>query len=106
MSCNVWTPDVCHYMQAWVSPWQVAHVLSIISTIEDNMPEVDPLLPEQPGAQQQPAQGPASRSTSSAQPLNTQLRVTLTADIPILNVLCLVRPGGLSSCLGCPRNPL
>ena len=75
-----------------MSPWQVAHVLSIISTIKDNMPDVDPLLPEAERGQQ------AAARPAPATALNTQLRVTLTLEIPILNVLCLVRaeaPGTL-----------
>ena len=40
--------------QAWVSPWQVAHVLSIIATVKENMPQVDEVLPEAQQRQVQP----------------------------------------------------
>lgn len=30
-------------MQAWVSPWQVAHVLSIIKAVHEAIPPVDPI---------------------------------------------------------------
>ena len=79
-------------MQAWLSPWQVAHLLSIISTIKESMPEVGDVLPPEPA----PGEESASRNTSNA--LNTQLRVTATLEIPILSVLCLVRATDSAFC--------
>ena len=84
--CNTDLPvdiSVCLCLQAWVSPWQVAHVLSIIATIKKNMPDVDPLMPEAEG-------GATPAAAKPATVLNTQLRVTATIEVPILNILCLV----------------
>ena len=74
-------------MQVWLSPWQVAHLLSIVHMVKENVPQVDPLLPD-----------PASDPLESSEPrghkppsLTTQLRVTGVFEVPLLVVLCLVR---------------
>ncbi|KAK9815754.1 hypothetical protein WJX72_009012 [[Myrmecia] bisecta] len=67
----------------WVSPWQVAHVLSILRAVKDVAPNT--LLtspPEQPAA---PV--PSGQGTSA---LKTQLRFSLSMEIPLITALCLV----------------
>ena len=71
----------------WLSPWQVAHLLSIVHMVKENVPQVDPLLPD-----------PSTDLTDSVEPrghkppsLTTQLRVTGVFEVPLLVVLCLVR---------------
>ena len=78
---------ICCAAQVWLSPWQVAHLLSIVHMVKENVPRVDPLLPD-----------PSTDLSDSAEPrghkppsLTTQLRVTGVFEVPLLVVLCLVR---------------
>lgn len=79
--------------QIWLSPWQVAHVLSIVSFVESTLHRV---IGPEPGL---PPTTPISLATPGDQALptglaasamKTQLRLTLSAEIPLISVLCLV----------------
>ena len=70
-------------MQIWVSPWQVAHVLSILEVLKQDLPS---------GAAKGGAQassGPAAGTGTSA--MRMQLRIRFSLEIPLISAMCLVR---------------
>ena len=81
-------------MQVWLSPWQVSHVLSIVSFVESTLHRV--IRPEPGPPPTTPlslAAAPADQAVPTglaASAMKTQLRLTLSAEIPLISVLCLV----------------
>ena len=81
-------------MQVWLSPWQVSHVLSIVSFVESTLHRV--IGPEPGGPPTTPmslAVAPADQAVPTglaASAMKTQLRLTLSAEISLISVLCLV----------------
>ena len=69
-------------VQAWVSPWQVAHVLSIVKAVYEAIPPVDPIweVGRQKAAEAQPA----------TDAMKTQLRVAFGLELPLISVMCSV----------------
>ena len=59
-------------------------MLSIVHMVQENVPQVDPLLPEASSDSDPRGQKPP--------PLTTQLRITGVLEVPLVMVLCLVRP--------------
>lgn len=81
-------------LQVWLSPWQVSHVLSIVSFVESTLHRVigpEPGVP--PATPISMAATPADQAVPTglaASAMKTQLRLTLSAEIPLISVLCLV----------------
>ena len=82
------------FLQVWLSPWQVSHVLSIVSFVESTLHRV---IGPEPGVPPTTPISLAATSTDQAMPtglaasaMKTQLRLTLSAEIPLISVLCLV----------------
>ncbi|KAL0018632.1 hypothetical protein WJX77_009530 [Trebouxia sp. C0004] len=80
-------------MQVWLSPWQVSHVLSIVSFVESTLNRVVGPVPGVPPAT------PITRATSpdqslptglAASAMKTQLKLTLSVEISLVSILCLV----------------
>ena len=73
-------------LQVWLSPWQVAHVLSIASFVNSTLQSV--MGPESPTRQQAPTQMPPAPAVNSA--IKMQLRLRLSFELALLSVLCSV----------------
>lgn len=82
-----WSHNVdCMYVctQAWVSPWQVAHVLSILRTLQGDLA---------------PAWQPAAARSRSLRPrrgsrltylTSTHLHIACTLDVPLISAIVMV----------------
>ena len=75
-------------LQVWLSPWQVAHMLSIASFVNSTLQSV--MGPESPTQQQAPAQMAPTPAVNSA--IKMQLRLRLSFELALLSVLCSVSP--------------
>jgi len=80
-------------LQVWLSPWQVSHVLSIVSFVESTLnrvvgpePGVAPTTPI--ALATSPDQSAPTGLAASA--MKTQLKLTLSVEISLVSVLCLV----------------
>jgi len=97
-------------LQVWLSPWQVSHVLSIVSFVESTLNRVVGPVPGVPPAT--PITMATSRDQSvptglAASAMKTQLKLTLSVEISLVSILCLVGCSGIhfaceisSSCFG------
>lgn len=74
------------FLQVWLSPWQVAHMLSIASFVNSTLQSV--MGPESPTRQQAPTQVPSGPAANSA--IKMQLRLRLSFELALLSVLCSV----------------
>ena len=74
------------FLQVWLSPWQVAHVLSIASFVNSTLQSV--MGPESPTQQQAPTQMAPAPAVNSA--IKMQLRLRLSFELALLSVLCSV----------------
>ena len=70
-------------MQVWLSPWQVAHVLSIIKAVYEAIPPVDPIW--EADKHQQAAVQQASAT------MKTQLFLGIGLELPLISIMCSVR---------------
>ena len=73
-------------MQIWVSPWQVAHLLSIIETIKVDIPDSLAAVGTQDA---EPDVVAAQKAGASA--MRTQLRIQASLEIPLISAICSVR---------------
>ena len=85
-------------LQVWLSPWQVSHVLSIVSFVESTLNRVVGPVPGVPPAT------PITMATSpdqsvptglAASAMKTQLKLTLSVEISLVSILCLVSCSGM-----------
>ena len=92
--CQIWL--FC--LQVWLSPWQVSHVLSIVSFVESTLNRVVGPVPGVPPAT------PITMATSpdqsvptglAASAMKTQLKLTLSVEISLVSILCLVSLFGI-----------
>ena len=74
------------HLQVWLSPWQVAHLLSIASFVNSTLQSV--MGPESPTQQQAPTQMTPAPAVNSA--IKMQLRLRLSFELALLSVLCSV----------------
>lgn len=77
-------------MQIWVSPWQVAHLLSIIETIKTDIPDSLAAV----GADSNPDALVSQKAGASA--MRTQLRIQASLEIPLISAICSVSNSQLS----------
>lgn len=73
-------------LQVWISPWQVAHLLSIIETIKVDIPDSLAAV----GNSSDPATSAAAKAGASA--MRTQLRIQASLEIPLISAICSVGP--------------
>ena len=94
--------DASLHLQVWLSPWQVSHVLSIVSFVESTLHRV---IGPEPGA---PPATPMTLATSqdqavptglAASAMKTQLKLTLSVEISLVSILCLVMFFDSTSCM-------
>lgn len=73
-------------VQIWVSPWQVAHLLSIIETIRMDIPASLAAV----GSTADASVTAAQKAGASA--MRTQLRIQASLEVPLISAICSVHP--------------
>lgn len=77
----------------WLSPWQVSHVLSIVSFVESTLHRVigpEPGVPPATPITLATSQDQALPTGLAASAMKTQLKLTLSVEISLVSILCLV----------------
>lgn len=85
--------NISVYLQVWLSPWQVSHVLSIVSFVESTLNRVVGPVPGVPPATSIAVAAIPDQSVPTglaASAMKTQLKLTLSLEISLISVLCLV----------------
>ena len=70
--------------QVWISPWQVAHLLSIIETIKVDIPDSLAAVGNDSGS------GTSAAAKAGASAMRTQLRIQASLEIPLISAICSV----------------
>ena len=81
------------HLQVWLSPWQVSHVLSIVSFVESTLHRVigpEPGVPPASPMTLAASQDQALPTGLAASAMKTQLKLTLSLEISLVSILCLV----------------